>query len=66
VSSNDLSKRMTSDDLGFTLSDPMSPGDRYTIRCLLFDFQHELLTREECLDAIAAVRAFGSRQQQLF
>jgi hypothetical protein len=44
----------------------MSPGDRYTIRCLLFDFQHELLTREECLDAIAAVRTFGSRQQQLF
>lgn len=60
-----LSKRMTSEDLGFTLQDPMSPGDRYTIRCLLYDFQHEILTREECLEAIAAVRAYGSAQQTL-
>ena len=62
---SDLAKRMTADDLGFTLTDPMSPGDRWTIRCLLFDFQHERITREECLDGIAAVRAFGSAQQTL-
>lgn len=60
-----LSKRMDAEDLGFTLQDQMSPGDRYTIRCLLFDFQHEILTREECLEAIAAVRAYGSAQQTL-
>lgn len=66
MSSSDLSKRMTSDDLGFTLSDPMSPSDRYTIRCLLFDFQHEIITRAECLEGIEAVKRFGTLQRDLF
>jgi hypothetical protein len=66
VVEKDLSARMDSEELSLRVNGDLSLDDRLTIRRLMRDYIDGRITSAECLDAVQAVRAYGSVQPGLF